>query len=924
MVEFNLISLDVSLLGLYSNAKSGIGTSSFFPSSATASSRGAAVVTPWAVENTNSLLNRYNKIRSKSNFINENTAAVRAAGFDKDDKALFTLYSALTDLRTIAQYAADKGTATTSIASLSAQLSGGILQINDYIRSAELDKLLLMSGEKKSFMISDASLGKNDRDIVGGRIAAISETSPILNLNGDEVFTINIEASSILQNDITIDLSQISGEITLTSLKNYINSKIGEITTVNSNGDTVGAYKTRVKINEISEGHFGFTFDVDGIEKLTFSAATSDPALIIAGTTKLNEFGAIETGTLTKYTDLNGSGLSTSYSQEIAGVDEFGFVFPEKDADGNVIDPSKQVFETTPQATAVDAQGNVYVVGTTQGDIDGQINDAKTQDVFLSKFSSTGVLLWSRLIGASDEAEAFALAIDSQDNVIIGGKVNEELIASDVFSGTDSFVAKFSNSGQVLFVRQLDTISTDQVNDLTIDANDDIYFTGQVTGQFDVTTTDNGGVDATIVKIDGSSGIVTQTSQFGSAADDIGAQIAIASDGHILVAAVEDGRAVVRKLDKNNFENTLATYDIGDLNGGTITGISVEGSDIYITGSSQNGSLNGGTVSTAYSGGSDGFVAKLNDGGSSLAADWITYIGTTASDEISGLTVQNGAVYVAGTTGGVLSGETGTGITDGFSAKIDATTGATLWQEQLQGAVAGYNQSTAIAYSTNGSSVLDKLGLASGTIDNSEVRNIETQTSARVGDHFYISINEGRKIKIAIRADDTFQTLADRIDNLSLKSIKATVTLGVDGPQLKIEATRGAHIEFSAGKEGSDALHKLGLEERSILAAGLLFDLGGSGQIDPNDLGGVFALGLNSGFSFSDKTQAEYIFTKLDHAINVIQSAHRSLTFDPIRAQLLQNSKNNIGPAPAHLQAQLERYQDGLRRVLAVTGGTFI
>ena len=87
------------------------------------------------------------------------------------------------------------------------------------------------------------------------------------------------------------------------------------------------------------------------------------------------------------------------------------------------------------------------IARATEGDFGGQINGAKLNDVFLSKYDSIGNLLWSRLLGASDDAEAFDIAIDGDDNVIIAGKTNEELIASDVFSGTDSFVMKYSKSG---------------------------------------------------------------------------------------------------------------------------------------------------------------------------------------------------------------------------------------------------------------------------------------------------------------------------------------------------------------------------------------------------------------------------------------------------------------------------------------------
>ncbi|MCC3861935.1 hypothetical protein [Pseudemcibacter aquimaris] len=925
MVDFNLVNLDVSLLGTQYNVRNGIGTSSFAAPSSAAQSRTPAVITPWAEEDDRSLLSRYNQIRNKTNFINENTSAVREAGFDKDNKALFTIYSAINDLRTIAEYASDSGTLSSQIAGLSTQFQTGLSQVDDYIKSAELDKLILMAGEKKSYVTTESALGKDDRDYVGGVVAAVSDTAPILGLNGDEVFTINIDTISENE-DITIDLSEISGTVSLENLKDLINQKISEITTLNNEGQTVGKYKTRASVEEVEDGKFALKFDIDGIEKISFSAASSDPALIVAGTERSGDFGSIIGGTLTKYSNIDSADPTKSFSTEIQGIDENGFVIPaDSDDEGATETQSTTVtFNTTPVALQVDSQGNTFVVGTTEGDLGGQINGAETSDVFLSKYSSTGELLWSRLVGASDQAEAFDIAIDANDNVVIAGKTNEELITSDVFAGTDSFVSKFSSSGEELWTQQLDTIATDQANSLTVDANGDVYFTGQVSGRIDATTTANGGEDVTLVKLDGDNGIVREKVQYGGAGDDIGKNIAIADDGNLLVLAEEDGNAVIRKLDANDLTNTLATYDIGDLDGGEITGIAVDGTDVYVTGTTLSGSLNGGTVANSYSGGRDGFVTKLSDNGGSFSADFTTYVGTAASDSIADLSIANGSVYVAGTTTGTLSGESKTGITDGFVTKIDATSGSITSQDQLGGIASGYNDAAAISFVANGSSVLDKLGLQTGTIDNDQTRNIETQTSAREGDYFYISVNGGRDIKIDIREGDTYDTLATRINTYSTRNLKATVTYGDEGPALKIQAQNGSTVEFKAGEDGRDALSKLGLEERSIIASEVLFDLDDSDEIDPNDLGGIFALGLNNAFNFGNKQEAEYIMGALDDALRVIESAHRSLTFDPLKAQLLAEAKNNFGPAPAHLQERLSRYQDGLQRVLAVTGGTII
>ena len=100
------------------------------------------------------------------------------------------------------------------IVGLSAQFQSGLSQVDQYLRDAEIDKLILLAGEKKSFVTSEVGLGKDDRDITDNVVAAISDTTAIVGLNGDEVFTININTISD-NDDVTIDLSEISGTLSL-------------------------------------------------------------------------------------------------------------------------------------------------------------------------------------------------------------------------------------------------------------------------------------------------------------------------------------------------------------------------------------------------------------------------------------------------------------------------------------------------------------------------------------------------------------------------------------------------------------------------------------------------------------------------------------------------------------------------------------
>ena len=273
-------------------------------------------------------------------------------------------------------------------------------------------------------------------------------------------------------------------------------------------------------------------------------------------------------------------------------------------------------------------------------------------------------------------------------------------------------------------------------------------------------------------------------------------------------------------------------------------------------------------------------------------------------------------------TNGTLPGATKTGDTDGFAAKINATTGTTDFIRQF-GGVVGSNGSTGLAFSSTGSSVLGILGLPSGTYDNKQTYDIESQTSARVGDHFFISVNGGTAKKVSILAGDDYKSLAKRIQKVSYRFITAVPVTGSNGQELKIETRAGSTVEIISGAGARDALIKLGLKPTKILSAEELFNLNDddTAGTDPDNLGGIFALKLLSGLSLRSKQEATYVSTQLDAALQTIKRAFRSLTFDPVKAQILKDSKSKkSGTVPPYLLKQLANYQDGLRRISTITG----
>ena len=438
---FTIIGLDTSVLSGYYSAQVQARTLSSLPTAAQSSaSRGPAVVTPWDNQGAEkTLVRRFNELRDQDDFIRLDSAAVLEAGANKDEKALFALYEGLSDLQALAQYAADEATPDALLARIHNQFQNGLAQVQDYISDVELDKLVLLFGEKANRVETGVSLGKDPREQVFQTVHVGDKTAPLVGVQGDEVFTINITAGSN-SDDVIVDLSEIEGDVTITSLNSLINSKIAEFTTVDSNGENVSKYSTRFSVEEVAEERYALKVKLASLEELTFSAAVTEPALYVTGTHLDDGLDAVETGTLTKLGGLTGSNATQDFKQDIAGLTGEISEVPTNDDEDVVTDVP--VGTTSAVATAVDSQGSVYVVGQSIGSFDREINTAEISDVFLTKYDASGNVVWNRLLGAADQAEAYAVAVDNDDNVLIAGHVNSEIEDADLYTGQDSFVAK--------------------------------------------------------------------------------------------------------------------------------------------------------------------------------------------------------------------------------------------------------------------------------------------------------------------------------------------------------------------------------------------------------------------------------------------------------------------------------------------------
>ncbi|MEJ2140933.1 MAG: SBBP repeat-containing protein [Gammaproteobacteria bacterium] len=133
---------------------------------------------------------------------------------------------------------------------------------------------------------------------------------------------------------------------------------------------------------------------------------------------------------------------------------------------------------------AVDASGNSYITGSTYGALAGTGN-AGGDDVFITKYDSSGNQLWVKQFGVANYDRGYDIAIDTNGNVFITGSTGQSYQVP--YARPDVFVAKYDSSGNYLLLKQIGTgtLYIDSGEGIIIGSNGIAYFTGYTEGDLD-------------------------------------------------------------------------------------------------------------------------------------------------------------------------------------------------------------------------------------------------------------------------------------------------------------------------------------------------------------------------------------------------------------------------------------------------------
>jgi hypothetical protein len=421
-------------------------------------------------------------------------------------------------------------------------------------------------------------------------------------------------------------------------------------------------------------------------------------------------------------TKLNSDGSNLVYSTYLGGADD--------DDIGNDI--------------ALDSSGNTYVTGTTRSndfptEDAFQPDQSSRRDAFVAKINPSGeAILYSTYIGGSADDFGGSIAVDSEGNVYLVGTTESDNFLKPVplprnrSGAKDVFISKLDPFGDTfIYSTYLGGSQDDIGNGIAVDSSGNAFVTGTTqSGDFPtVNAFDNtlgGAEDAFVSKLSSDGSTVDYSTYLGGSGNDFGNGIAVGSTGRAYIVgttlsndfpttagAFEESQqsaqdTFVTKLNPAGSAQAYSTY-LGGSGNDFGNGIAVDSSGrAYIVGTTLSNDFptTAGAFEENQQSAQDAFVTKFNSAGSALT--YSTYLGGSMDDLGNGIAVgTSNRAYVVGTT---LSDDfpvqkplqtTRGGDNDAFVTKFNSAGSALTYSTYLGGSMDDFGNGIAVDISDN-------------------------------------------------------------------------------------------------------------------------------------------------------------------------------------------------------------------------------
>ena len=195
-----------------------------------------------------------------------------------------------------------------------------------------------------------------------------------------------------------------------------------------------------------------------------------------------------------------------SHGAFIQKLDPLGNFIWAKAMTGTVNSPMGS--KSYPNAITLDNNGNIYITGWFNGEIDfnpdsAGMNILSGSSSFILKLNSQGNFVWVKEIGGGGSYGGKDIALDSTGNIIVlgnfGGQVDFDPGIGTHYMNSggsyDTYILKLDTAGSFIWAKQYGTSIDDLCHNLGLDNFENIYFTGHSQGA-------PGGQDYFLVKLD--------------------------------------------------------------------------------------------------------------------------------------------------------------------------------------------------------------------------------------------------------------------------------------------------------------------------------------------------------------------------------------------------------------------------------------
>ncbi|MDI7774340.1 transcriptional regulator [Asticcacaulis sp. EMRT-3] len=700
-----MINLDTSLLTSYYNAKYGIASADTSGASSGGGAGGAdktnsptgmaaAPTAPWA--GNSGMLSEddlVSKVLGGQRFINANAVLSNVTGASPDYTKLFTLYQGLNALEGLAQQAKGGHLSAFALSALKSRFDSGMKEVSGYIGSTRYDHINLSAGTLTDEMKSDSGTARTDTLYNGPAIASGAASTAVKAFTGDIRFAISAQKIGTHEPIVVnLDLSDMGDQTrSMSNVVSYINSQLkaaGLSSRFAVNRTPAVPVTTTVngKTVTLSDGQDTLGLQIKGVttETLTLSAPVTTDSVYVAQTTgdpdkKITpSTSASATSTTTKddkavpttdvtskllkfQTDTSGGAvLASGDPQPPDTISKVGAQYWVSGEAGQTALPASV---TNVHATAAGKDGSLYVLADINDTTGGQVVGG-AQDVALMKYDSAGNLVYTRVLGAADTATGLALTVADDGRVAVAGSVTGALETAATKTTTygtgdkavsytattetglngvdnattDSFVTVFDADGVEAWTQRRGASASDEATSVAFGEDGSVYVGGRTQSLMPgANGGTHGGWDGYVQGYT-ATGMPKFTLQTGSANSDTVSQLM--TDGNMLyVAGSNNGDATLTAYalsstttvdDKGKSTTKYAatqttTRDLGGLGGGSITGMAIDNGQIYLGGSTGNSGLLSG-----------GTVSKAGSGGQdAYALSVAENLGDTSRDTIA-------------------------------------------------------------------------------------------------------------------------------------------------------------------------------------------------------------------------------------------------------------------------------------------------